>query len=137
MKLPVVRPPFEKEPNAKVFFKVPTGQFKVEKATRNKISIDEERSIDAWVAETGNKFFGQDAPGSNLTERDVRGYFLIEALPPGLRGSDRVEIELNTSSQPERLMLFFNETVTPLSGIVIASLGVPFRGYLQAIGGAG
>ena len=136
MKLPVVKPPFEMEANATVYFMMPTGQFRIEKATRNKISIDEERSIKAWITETGNRFTGQDAPGSNLTERQVRGYFLINKLPVGLRGSDRVRVVLDTSTNTEDLVLFFNERATPLKDIIIGSLGVPFEGYVQAIGGA-
>jgi hypothetical protein len=137
MKLPVIRPPFEMEANATVYFEVPTGQFRIEKATRNKVSINTEKSITAWLTETGNKFDSQDVAGSNLTSRDVRGYFLIDALPPGLRGSDRIRAVIKNSNGTEEVRLFFNESATPLTGIIIGSLGVPFRGYIQAIGGAG
>ena len=136
MRLPVVKPPFEMEANATVYFMVPTGQFRIEKATRNKISIDEEKSIKAWITELGDKFVGQENPGSNLTERRVRGYFLINKLPVGLRGSDRVRVALDTSTNTEEVVLFFNERATPLKDIIIGSLGVPFEGYVQAIGGA-
>lgn len=136
MKLPTVKPPFAMEANATVYFMVPTGQYKVEKATRNKIPIEQEQSISAWITETGNRFTGQDLPGSNLVERRVRGYFLVSALPTGLRGSDRVRVVMNTSNGTEELILFFNERATPLKDIVISSLGVPFEGIIQAIGGA-
>lgn len=136
MRLPVVRPPFEMEANATVYFMVPTGQFRVEKATRNKISIDEEKSIKAWITETGARFSGQESPGSNLTERFVRGYFLVKKLPAGLRGSDRVKVVLEKSNGIEEVILFFNERATPLKDIVVMSLGVPFDGKIQTIGGA-
>lgn len=137
IKLPAIKSPVAMEPNATVYFEVPTGQFRIEKATRNKVSINTEKSIAAWITETGNKFDSQDAPGSNLTSRDVRGYFLVDALPAGLRGSDRIRAVINNSNGIEEVRLFFNESATPLESIVIASLGVPFRGYIQAVGGAG
>jgi hypothetical protein len=136
MKFPVVKPPFTMEANATVYFMVPTGQFRIEKATRNKISIDEERSIKAWITETGARFSGQEQPGSNLTERFVRGYFLVDKLPTGLRGSDRVRVTLDKSNGTEEVTLFFNERATPLKDILVQSLGIPFDGKIQAIGGA-
>jgi hypothetical protein len=136
MKLPVVKPPFAMEANATVYFMVPTGEFKVEKATRNKIPVEEEKNIKAWITETGVRFTGQENPGSNLTERFVRGYFLLEKLPAGLRGSDRVRTVLDKSNGTEEVILFFNERATPLKDILVQSLGVPFEGKIQAIGGA-
>jgi len=136
MKLPTVKMPIQMASNATIFFEVPTGEFKVEKATRNKIALTTEASIEAWITELGDRFTGEDTPGSNLTERRVRGYFLVTKMPTGLRSSDRVRVELKTSGATEVVTLFFNERSTPLQDIVINSLGIPFEGYIQAIGGS-
>ena len=136
MKIPVVKPPFEVEANATVYFEVPTGEVKIEKATRNRRPVYEEKPIKAWITELGDKFIGQENPGSNLTERRVRGYFLVDKLPKGLRSSDRVRAVINASSNQEEVILFFTERTTPLKNIVISSLGIPFEGMIQIIGGA-
>jgi hypothetical protein len=136
MKLPVVKPPFEVEANATVYFEVPTGEVRIEKKTRNRIPVYGETSITAWIAEIGESARIEQQDGQNLIERRVRGYFLVDKLPTGIRGGDRVRVVMETSNGTEELRLFFNERATPLKGMVIASLGIPFEGFVQAIGGA-
>jgi len=136
MKLPAIKPPFEMEANARVFFEVPTGEVKIEKATRNKIPIYTEQEVAAWITELGESARIEQSDGQNLIERRIRGYFFATSLPVGIRGGDRVRVIMNTSTGTEELRLFFNERATPLKGMVIASLGIPFEGFVQAIGGA-
>jgi hypothetical protein len=134
--IPATKSPVPMAANAKVFYNVPTGEFKIEKATRNRIQIFKEESIPAWITDLGAKITTKYNPGSNLTERQVRGYFLVPKLPTGLRSSDRVKVELESSSGDEQVILFFSERATPLKDIVIQSLGIPFEGYVQIQGGA-
>ena len=134
--IPATKSPLPMKANAKVFYNVPTGQFKIEPATRNRIAIIKEESIPAWITDLGGKIVTKYTPGTNLTERQVRGYFLVPKLPTGLRSSDRVRVELESSSGDERILLFFSERATPLKDIVIQSLGIPFEGYVQIQGGA-
>lgn len=136
MKLPVVKPPFTLESNAIVYFQVPTGELRIEKKTRNRIPVYGEVEIPAAITELGESARIEQQDGQNLIERRIRGYFLTDKLPAGIRGGDRVRIIMDTSNGTEELRLFFNERATPLKGIVIASLGIPFEGFVQAIGGA-
>jgi hypothetical protein len=136
MKLPVVKPPFELEANARVFFEVPTGEVVREKKTRNPIPVYGEVEIPAVITEVGESARIEQQDGQNLIERRIRGYFQIDKLPSGIRGGDRVRIIMETSNGTEELRLFFNERATPLKGMVILSLGIPFEGFVQAIGGA-
>ena len=136
MKLPIVKPPFEIQANARVFFEAPTGEVVREKKTRNLIPVYGEKEIAAYITELGESSRTEQSSGQNLIDRRVRGYFLTDKLPTGIRGGDRVRIIMTTSNGTEELRLFFNERATPLKGMVIASLGIPFEGYIQAIGGA-
>jgi hypothetical protein len=136
MKLPAIGSPFTIEPNATVYFEVPTGQVKVEAKTRNKIPVYSEVSIKAWVTELGEIVRVKQQSGQNLNERRVRGYFLVPKLPAGIRGGDRARVVMETSNGTEELRLFFNERATPIKALVITSLGIPFEGFVQAIGGA-
>ena len=54
MKLPSIKDPFVMEPNATVYFEVPTGQFRIEAKTRNKIPTYTEVSTKAWITELGD-----------------------------------------------------------------------------------
>lgn len=136
MKLPVTGSPFTIEPNATVYFEVPTGQVKIEPKTRNKIPIYSEVSIRAWMTELGEPARIKQQEGQNLIERRIRGYFLVSKLPAGIRGGDRARVLMDTSNGTEELRLFFNERATPIKALVISSLGIPFEGFVQAIGGA-
>jgi hypothetical protein len=75
--IPVTKSPVPLVANAKVYYNVPTGEFKIEKATRNRIQIFREESIPAWITDIGGKITTKYNPGSNLTERQVRSYFLV------------------------------------------------------------
>jgi hypothetical protein len=134
--LPVVKSPVSINPNSTVYFEVPTGEYRTEKATRNKIPLFCELPVKAWIVDIGDKYGGEQFSGSNLTTRRVRGYFLVEKLPTSVRTSDKLRVELDTASSTEELRLFFNDHVSPLQGLVIKSLGIPFEGYIQIIGGA-
>ena len=137
MKLPTIKPPITLDKNATVYFDVPTGAFKVAARTRNKIPVTTESSVDVYITEIGDRFLGQDSPGLNTTDKRVRGYFLVDKFPNGLRSQNRVRVSIDTNNGSETYTLFFSERTTPLKDIIINSLGIPFEGYIQSIGGAG